>query len=1155
MPPIYEYTDDPLYVSEGDYVQFRFIAPNDWNKQTTVTIMVGDLPQYWLITTVPEDFTPDPFPFQNISEAELSTMYVSDVIFISDLITDNPLTGLTPGTEAPVVLGSNIGNTIADYSLRIDREETAPGWDTGWIHSSGTVTVSNGDKIQVRQKSSSFYTQYANLTLVIGTSSEQWQILTIALPTNEPNPFPIFTDLEDQPTNTYIYSEIVRIQGLTTTATINTSGSGEWAVASANNTTTNENGFGVLNGATFTTSNGDVSNGDYLQLRILSSALPITLTDTSLSIGDAINGATWSVRTGQNPSTNPNPFSFVNIPDAEPDTFIASDRKPVGGIGGLTAGISVPVELLSTSSSLVRVKKNDDSVGVFPTTVENGDELTLYLQSSTLYDTPETLQIKVGDRTIPTWIVRTNLGPDTDADWNNPANKNNQVPGSFVSSSPIAVTGINRPITIESVSGYPALISIDFDTPILGPRTFDPSINTSFYIVIKAADQLSTPEVTTIQLGTGTPNGFIWQVTTYASVPPPATDAAIWYSRKTNKFDGYSIGTVLPVLKESVGSYGDLDGGVNDRYPGFVPCDGRLLNKNDYFELYTILGGEYGESSNEFRVPDYRNRRLCGIGQVDGNKGNSAQVPIAPGSSKGIRDPGAEGGYWYFDRIGPRGSQPLEQVQGVTSATGSLDSDFFSLGTVRLTGLETLTTPVIFTVSPASFVTAQISKLNSITVAAPSHNHSYISAVVESDGAEASIPWDQPLGRAMFGTGTGKLDGPNEYDATTGGDDEDLTSGENAERIRQVWNTYFSSTLGSLFVLELTRYYGSDFDLDDFIDEFPTNFPYNQEFVLDVGADLSEPFGATEFGPEEDDLEFEKQFITWWISPASALTGANLFRVEPPLAGFTNRIHAGVFDTQPSNFQINNYLSIAPGNQTRTHCHLITENPVGNPNADFTGGPFNDSGSNVSPYGSGLGGGVDGSLLTFSLRNSAAYLESGAIEGRYVPSRTGEWAYRNGGAGFWSGPTDGIQRDEDMIVGTGTASGTGMRLRITYEAWPTGGGGSSSNDTRFRIDQILNSGSGYSVGDILTTQYWNDIPGTANRLLRVDAISDAGTGGAAENISINFTQSDVFMDMTNGTFKYSSSFKRPTPDVEMRPQRQVPIINPFQKTKYIIKAY
>ena len=45
------------------------------------------------------------------------------------------------------------------------------------------------------------------------------------------------------------------------------------------------------------------------------------------------------------------------------------------------------------------------------------------------------------------------------------------------------------------------------------------------------------------------------------------------------------------------------------------------------------------------------------------------------------------------------------------------------------------------------------------------------------------------------------------------------------------------------------------------------------------------------------------------------------------------------------------------------------------------------------------------------------------------------------------------------------------------------------------------------------------------------------------------------MDMTNGTFKYSSSFKRPTPDVEMRPQRQVPIINPFQKTKYIIKAY
>jgi hypothetical protein len=133
-------------------------------------------------------------------------------------------------------------------------------------------------------------------------------------------------------------------------------------------------------------------------------------------------------------------------------------------------------------------------------------------------------------------------------------------------------------------------------------------------------------------------------------------------------------------------------------------------------------------------------------------------------------------------------------------------------------------------------------------------------------------------------------------------------------------------------------------------------------------------------------------------------------------------------------------------------------------------------------------------------------------------------------------------------------SGSGMRLRITYQAWPSPSGG-VGNDTRIRVDQILNAGSGYSVGDILSTQYWNDFASSSNRIIEVAAAGDAGTGGAAAQINVNFTQSDIFMDLTEGIFKYSSAFKRPFPDVIMRPQRQVPILTPFHKSKYIIKAY
>ena len=659
--------DQPLYVSEGDYVQFRFIAPNQWNTTNTVTINIGELVQFWLITTIPEDFTPDPFPFNDIQEADLDTMYTTDVVFLPPGgIPTTSVTGLTPTTQAAIIVGSNLGGGIDSYAMRVDYNGDGT-WDTGWIQSGGDISVENGAKIQVRQKSSEFNVQFSRLTLVIGTSNARWDILTVAQPTNEPEPFPVFTDLEDQPTNTYCYSEVIRLQGLIASATINTTGVGEWAISSTSNTITNSDGFQVLSGVTFTGNNGTVNNGDYLQLRILSSNNALFPLPTTLSIGDGINGSIWTVETGANPSTNPNAFSFPNVFDAIEDTLVASEERPQGvlGIEGLTDGIQVPVTLISTNSTNVRIKKNDDSVGVFPTTVGNGDKLTLYLQSSPLFDTPLNMQIQVGDRQIPPWQVRTSLGPDTLADYTPPANRNNQVPESFVASAPVTVTGINRPITIESIAGYPALISIDFDTPVAGPRTFDPLLNSSFYIVIQAALQLNTPEVTTIRLGGNFGvDQFIWQVTTYATVPPLSTDAGIWYSRKSKKFDGYPIGTVLPILKESVGSYGDLDGGNNDRYPGFVPCDGRSLDKNDYFELYTILDGEYGETVDQFNVPDYRNRKLCGVGIVDSTRGNSTFVPITAGSSKGINDPGAEGGFWYFNRVGARGSDPLDQVQG-----------------------------------------------------------------------------------------------------------------------------------------------------------------------------------------------------------------------------------------------------------------------------------------------------------------------------------------------------------------------------------------------------------------------------------------------------------------------------------------------------------
>ncbi|AIX26755.1 short tail fiber protein [Synechococcus phage ACG-2014i] len=1170
----------PLYVAEGEFLQFRFKAPNTWDTTRTVTIRIGDLDQFWLLTTIPEDFTPDPFPFTDISAdpgAELSTLFTTDVVFNPpDGAPTTSLTGLTPGTQASLFLGCNVSGNENIYAMRID--PLGDGNFGPWIQGDGTQVVENGAKIQVRARSSEFIVSPTRLTLVIGTSNEVWTIFTRAGVINEPNPFPDFTDLDEQDSNTYCYTpEVIRLQGMIDDADISLSAPGEWAVSSTGNTTTDVNGFQILDGATFTNIPGTVANGDYLQLRMLSSSNPITPLTTNLTIGTEVNGSDWTVRTGNNPSENPNSFSFPDIVGAIEDTLIGSEIRPdtVDGITGLGNGISVPVTVVSTDASLVRIKKNNGSVGVFPTTVENGDKIRIYLQSSATFGDTKSLQIKVGDRTISTWQVQTSAGPDTDADWSPPPNKNNQIPSSFVSSNPIAVTGINRPITIQSVAGYNALISIDYDTPVLGPRTFDPLVNSTFYVVVQAADQLGTPEVTTIQLGTGNPNQFQWQVTTYVTVPPSAANVGVWYSKKNSSFDtegwiaagsipenagdyytepkldGYSIGTVLPILKEGVDNYGDLDGDLSSRYPGFIKCEGQSLDTTQYFMLFDIIGYSYGGSGSNFNLPDYRNRRICGIGPVDNQRGNSAALPTTTG---GIDVPGSEGGFWYFNKIGSRGSQPLDQVQGIDSGLtpGSLDSDYFSLGTVRLSGLSTITEIIPFEINPNGFVTAQIGPLQSVKVGVPAHSHMYISAVTEGDRGDPLNRWGG-TSRGLMGTNA-----QASYYET--GDN----SVSNSEEIWQEWVDW----LGTLrnFKQEIIKYLGSEEAFETWVRaNFPANDPVNEEppsFDIDFS-----PLESSDFGDTSDDEEFDIEFLTWWLSPISGLSGATLVEtgIAPRTQG-SSRNWGCVFDTQPATFRIDNYLSTASGTETLTHSHLITENPVTNIQADFTGGNENDQGQNSGGFGSGLGGGVAGSVLTFKMRWSGTYVDSngdkdpdgsdgGGGNGTYFPATAGDWGYRNGGAGYWTLPTDEVTREEDMIT-TGSSSGSGLRMEITYQAWPTGGDGSSNNDTRIRVNRIISAGSGYAVGDLVTTAFWNDdIPGTAARMLEIAAVGDAGTGGAAAVINVNFTQSDIFMDLSEGLFKYSSAFKRPFPDVIMRPQRQVPILTPFHKSKYIIKAY
>ena len=865
----YQFSTNPLFVSEGDVIQFRYKAPATWDTTETVTIQVGLLTQFWFITTIPEDFQPDPFPLQKVDNANLDTVYIygdgnrpgENIITVS---------GLTPSTIVPVSISANDFPDVNRYAVSIN------GGAFGLV-SPGT-TVQNGDTIQLRAKTFNAPAQPLSVNLTIGLGQETWVLTTKQTPVNKPFPAPVFTPVSNLKLNTQVYSNIVVVQGLTGPGQV-TAGFGTLvAVSNTNTFATNVDGYDVLTGVTFTSST-TITNGQYLQLLGTSSSNANTTIPIAVDIAEGIGVSTWNITTGDSLSETPNIFSFPNVTNVAPNVVIQSQSRPVGGIGGLGTGVVVPVELVSTSGVEPRVRINNGSIGVFPTTATNGDTITLYNRSSASFGGNVETLVKVGTRIITTWSIDTYLTPDSTPTFVQPPNQTNRVPDTFITSAVIGLTDFNVPITITATNG--ALISIDYDTPVAGPRTFDPLVNQLIYLILKTPNALNASSSTVVTIGNAAP--FTWSVTTYAVAPPPPSNLGTWYSIKTNKYDGFSIGTVVQILKENaVTEYGD----IQNRFPGFLECDGGSYAVAQYSDLWNVIGNTYGgtgaydsntkEYSGSFNVPDYRNKRICGIGQVDSNRSGSTFLPVTSGS---INLAGSTGGYWFIDRVGIAGPLPLEQV-----FTGGTQSPFFELGTVKTTGTQNLTGEVQFTL--AGSINAFIGQIGEASVTVPAHDHVYWSSTVENENGDPVIPWGQ---RALYAQS-------GNSEAGSGRTPDSQVQQENIDAFR--------NAAGSDFISEVRRT-GLDFD---------SLLPYDSSDTIAFG--------------------------NWWASPISTLTGLAGGRLYD--TGTNPATDAGVIDTKLGAMRIAPYAS--PGT-LKTHSHLMSLDIATNPQTDFTYGNVNGVGT------------------------------------------------------------------------------------------------------------------------------------------------------------------------------------------------------------------
>ncbi|MBL8483230.1 MAG: PKD domain-containing protein, partial [Rhodocyclaceae bacterium] len=252
------FTSDPGTIQNGQGVRVQLVSSANFATTTSAVLTVGSVSGSFNVTTAAEDTVPDAFSFAPVTNAALSTAYVS--------------AGFTVwGINAP----TSISITGGEYSVAGGAYTSAPG------------TVVKGQGVRVRVMSSPNMNTQTSATLTVGTVSAAFNVTTSGLDTT-PNPFS-FASVTGAAPSTLIASAAITVGGINSATPISVSG-GEYSI----------------DGGAYTSAAGSVNNGQTVRLRVLSSAGYLAQTSATVTIG-GVSG-TFNVTTAAM-DTTPNAFS------------------------------------------------------------------------------------------------------------------------------------------------------------------------------------------------------------------------------------------------------------------------------------------------------------------------------------------------------------------------------------------------------------------------------------------------------------------------------------------------------------------------------------------------------------------------------------------------------------------------------------------------------------------------------------------------------------------------------------------------------------------------------------------------------------------------------------------------------------------------------
>lgn len=141
---------------------------------------------------------------------------------------------------------------------------------------------------------------------------------------------------------------------------------------------------------------------------------------------------------------------------------------------------------------------------------------------------------------------------------------------------------------------------------------------------------------------------------------------------------------------------------------------------------------------------------------------------------------------------------------------------------------------------------------------------------------------------------------------------------------------------------------------------------------------------------------------------------------------------------------------------------------------------------------------------------------------------------------YWGSPSSGLPNQNGLFRKAGTLTDAGVidtkeaKARIDQYTSPTA---EATHAHQLGTFEITDQATDYTYGN------GNAFGGFTQGLASFGA-----------NTEVVFNQSDVQIELNDANFNWSNSSK-PIPSVALDPQKKVPILAPFHKMKYIIKAY